>query len=217
MSYIGTLMTSIKKSNLSTSFTRLLLLGVFAATCNPAQAEIEWTGLYSGIIYSSSRDEFDPDEGVSNNETRGHLKVKLGKYLNDYISIEGQFGMTTNSDFDQGISTLGAFVRANQSFGKYTVYGLLGFSGIFAYDDGLENVNESGLSYGIGLEVFGSKDLSISLEYVSILDKSVNGGDPNFGSGDLSFDTLGIGFTYFFSNESSPFVKNRNKIRSIRY
>ena len=209
-------MTSTKISILNYRLMRYILFGVFVLSCNPAQAEFEWTGLYSGLLFSSSRDEFTSDEGVENNESRGHIKVKLGKYLNDYISVEGQFGMTTNSDEVQGISTLGAYVRANKSFGKYTIYGLLGFSGIYAYDDDFENVSESGGSYGVGLEVYGSKNLSLTFEYIALLDKSVSGGDQDFGNGDLKFDTIGMGLTYFFSAEKSVFIKNRNKIRSIR-
>ena len=217
MSYIGTLMTSTKIYIFNYPFMRIVLLGIFVLSCNSAQAEIEWTGWYSGLYYSSSRDEFEPDVGVSNNETRGHLKIKLGKYLNKYISLEGQLGGTTNSDVNSGISTHGAYFRVNQSFGKYTLYGLLGLGGIYSYDDELENISEFGGSYGIGLEIFGSKDLSVTFEYLTILDKSVNGDNPTFGSGDLKFDTIGIGFTYYFNDEKSAFIKNRNKIRSIRY
>lgn len=175
-----------------------------AAIYNSAAAEVSLTGMYSGFLVANSKENFEVDGGEDSEESRGHLKGKLGMYLNDYISVEGQLGFTNNSDND--LVTYGAYVRVDKDFGNYKIYGLLGASG--AESD--EDVSESSGSYGLGMEIFGSKDVAITFEYINMIEKSVEGGD-------LRLDSLGIGFTYYFSDETSAFVKNRNKIRSIRY
>jgi hypothetical protein len=218
MRQIGMLM-SRKKSSIYNFPNNLLLMLFFAfAGISPAQAEISLTGLYGGFFLSDSTDEFTPEGGGDRvSQNRGLAKIKLGKELSDILAVEGQFGLTSSSDDKKAISIFGAYLRAGKDFGKVKIYGLLGFGSIYAYEDGFENVSESGGSYGVGIEIFGSKDLAITIEYIDLIDKSVDGGDPAFGKGDLKFDITSIGFTYYFSEENSQFAKNRDKIRSIRY
>lgn len=175
-----------------------------------AHADIDFTGLYSGFQYSNSSDQFKSATAPDVTKDRGHLKVKLGKIVNDYLSFEGQLGITSDSSSSQGITTYGAYVNLNKVIDQYKFYGLLGLGGLHAYYKDIADVSESSFSYGVGLEIFGSKDLTVSFEYLSILDTSVNGGD-------LTFDALGIGFTYYFTEDTSYFNKNKNKVRSIRY
>ena len=118
--------------------------------------------------------------------------------------------LTTNTTTSQGIITYGGYGRVDKDFDGYKIYGLLGFGGIYAYQDDVDDVTESSFSYGAGIEIFGSKSVAITLEYLSVLDKSVDGGDT-------TFSTFGAGFTYYFIEDKSYFNKNRNKIRSIRY
>ncbi len=175
-----------------------------------ALAEIERTGIYAGAHYSDAGYELDPDSGDKVTESWGHVKAKLGKTLNDMFAIEGQLGLTNNTDQDQGVITYGAYLRIGRNFGQYLPYGLIGFSGVEIYGDDFDDQSESGGSYGVGLEIFGSKDLTVTIEYLNLIDKSVD-------DGDLTLETLGIGFTYYFTEDTSYFNKNRNKIRSIRY
>jgi len=199
--------TSSSTKLISYSFVLLIALTGLSL---PVAAEIDLTGLYAGVQFSSSKDQFVPDNGSKVNNNKGHMKAKLGKAINDLVSVEGQLGMTTNSGASQGIATYGAYLRVGKDFGQYKPYGLIGFSGIYAYQDNVDNVSETSGSYGAGLEIFGSKDLAITLEYIRMIDKSVDGGD-------LTFDTFGAGFTFYFTEDKSYFNKNRNKIRSIRY
>ncbi len=195
----------------SSLFTALLFTGVAGmAISKPAYAELDLTGLYTGLQYSDSQDKFEPDSGSEVKENRGHIKLKVGKKLNPYVAAEGQLGMTTNSTSSRGILTYGGYARLEKDYGQYKFYGLLGFGGVHAYEDNVDDVNESSFSYGAGLEIFGNKHMAITLEYVSLLDTSVNGGD-------LTFDTIGAGFTYYFIEDKSYFNRNRNKIQSIRY
>jgi opacity protein-like surface antigen len=192
------------------SFPLIVLPIVLLVTSFSAQAEIDLSGTYTGVQFADNTDRFVDSSGIATEYNHGHIKAKYGWILNDSLSFEGHLGITSNSDERAGILTYGAYIRPNIDFGKFKLYGLLGLGGTYNYDDKLKDHSESGGSYGVGVEIFGSKDLAITLEYVSILDKSVNGGD-------LTFDTLGIGFTYYFTEDKSYFNKNRNKIKSIRY
>jgi hypothetical protein len=203
-------MTTIKRLIKSKSCTFLFLCLTGFSISFPASAELDLTGLYSGFQYSESEQKFDPDSGSSVKDNRGHLKVKLGKILNDNFSIEGQLGLITDSDEKRGIATSGVYLRAGKDFGQYKLYGLLGYSGVHFYHDQFEDDSDSSGSYGVGLEIFGNKHIAVTLEYLRMLDKSLD-------DGDLTFDTMGIGFTYYFIDDTSYFNKNRNKIDSIRY
>jgi len=207
MSYIGMLMKTT--SNPHIKQTAILLLLAVAGLSTPAVAEIDLTGLYSGLQYSSS--EFKSVIGNSKESVEtGHIKAKLGKSINDILAVEGQFGLATNSNDKLGTLTYGAYLRAGKDFGQYKPYGLLGFSGYYSYADNEDSDSELGGSLGVGLEIFGSKDIALTFEYLRLMDKTIDGAD-------VTFDTIGIGFTYYFTDDTSYFNKNRNKIRSIRY
>jgi len=190
------------------SKTVLILCLTGASMSFPAYAEIDFSGMYAGLHYSDSAFESKQDSSV--NDNWGHIKGKLGKILNEDFSVEGQFGMTTNSDDEKGIATYGVYLRGGKDFGEYKPYGLLGLSGYHAYQDGFDSVSESSGSYGLGLEIFGSKNVAVTFEYIRMIDKEID-------NEDITFDTVGLGFTYYFVEDKSYFNKNRNKVRSIRY
>ncbi len=174
---------------------------------NLAFAEINLTGDYYGLQFASSTYNLKANTGNDVSQSWGQIKGKYGVALNEVVSIEGQLGLITRSNSDHGVVSYGGYLRADKDIDKYKFYALMGFGGMYLYDEVVDDQSESGLSYGVGVEIFGSKDLTLTLEYLSIVDKSVD-------NGDLSFDTIGLGFTYYFS-EASFFDKY--KIRSIRY
>jgi len=201
-------MTKNKYSALRQTLSLFVFI-ITLTTYNMASAEIDLTGMYTGLIFSNSSYDLKTNSGKTS-ESWGHIKGKLGTSLNEWIDVEGQLGLTTNTDTKQGVFSYGAYLRIGQDLGQYKPYGLVGFSGYHLHEDGYGSETESGFSYGAGIEIFGSKDLTVTFEYLRLIDKSVDGGD-------LTFDTLGIGFTYYFTEDTSYFNKNRNKIRSIRY
>jgi hypothetical protein len=190
-------------------FVKLFTLTLIFSVSFSANAEMDFSGTYTGLLFSNSKDKIKISSGHTTEYNRGHVRGKLGWIINDVISVEGQLGFTSNSDSKQGIITTGGYLRAGKDFGQYKLYGLLGLTNIYYYSDN-GNTSESGGSYGVGMEIFGSKDLAITLEYLSMVEKSINGGD-------FTFDALGLGFTYYFIEDKSYFNKNRNKIQSIRY
>ena len=187
-----------------------LLLGLLGLA-NPLSAEPRLTGTYLGGFYSNSDQNFESPGNPTFSRSRGHLKLKLGTALNEYIDVEGQLGATSDSGSDEGIVTYGGYLRFYKDFDgrKYRAYGIAGFSGTEDLND-ITDLSESGLSYGFGFEIFGSKDLSIGIELMRLYDTS-------FQTGELSSDLLGIGVTYYFMEEGSVFDRNRDKIDSIRY
>ena len=198
------------KLNLRQSIT-LGLVMISVSLMPSANAEIDMTGLYTGAMFSSSTHETVPKTGSKTSKGYGHIKVKVGKSLNDMISAEGQLGATSNTGGSKGVVTYGGYARIDKDIGKYKYYGLLGVGGLYSYDDGSPSITESSFSYGVGLEIFGSKDLTLTIEYLTILDTEIDGGS------DMTFDAVGLGFTYYFTEDTSYFNKNRNKVRSIRY
>ena len=191
----------------------IAFIALSIAVPNSAFAELELSGTYAGFLYSTSDYSLDADV-ASNDRTEnwGHLKVKYGRMLNDVYSVEGQLGIIDNTNADHGVATYGVYLRVGKDMGQYKPYAMLGYSGFYLYSDNVDTKNQSelGFSYGVGLEIFGSKDLTVTFEYLSVLNMSAD-------AGDLSFTTLGLGFTYYYSEDKSYFNKNSKKIRSIRY
>ena len=208
MSYTGILMIKIKKSALRQTLSSFIFCTALL-TQSQAFAEIDLTGMYAGVIFSNNGYDLKTNSGKVS-ESWGHVKAKVGTSLTELIDAEGQLGLTTNSDAGHGVVSYGAYLRIGKDMGQYKPYGLVGLSGFYLYEDGYDSESETGFSYGAGIEIFGSKDLTVTFEYLRLIDKSVDGGD-------LTFDTLGVGFTYYFTEDTSYFNKNRNKIRSIRY
>ncbi len=189
---------------------RLLMALPLLFTLHTAEAELELTGWYYGFMFSDSSEKLDLNGGGTRSVSKGHLKMKMGKSFNDYLSVEGQLGMTTNTGVKRGRFTYGLYLRPYMDFSSYRLYGLLGASGFYDYHDVREDVSESGFSWGLGIEVFGSKNAALSLEYLHMIDKSIS-------AGDYTYDSLGLGFSYYFMDDTSYFSRNRNRIKSIRY
>ncbi len=174
-------------------------------------AEPRLTGIYAGGYYSNSDQSLDVPGAATFNRSRGHLKLKMGMALNEYVDLEGQLGATSDAGSDEGIITYGAYARFYKDFEEraYRAYGLVGFSGTEDMNS-ITDLSDSGLSYGFGFEIFGSKNLSIGIEMIRLYDTSFKGGE-------LSSDVVGLGVTYYFMEEGSVFDRNRDKIDSIRY
>ena len=172
------------------------------------EQQFEYTGNYYGMQYSSSTSVLETASG-NISKGRGHFKGKLGHQLTDLLSVEGQAGFTTTSDFKDGLLTYGAYLKAEKKYSKYKLYGIAGLGGIYNYLDNEDSVSEAGFSYGIGFSLFATKTRSIDFEYVKVVDSDIEGDD-------FSFETFGIGYTYFFYEDKSSFNKNTRRINRIR-
>ncbi|MFT5504028.1 MAG: hypothetical protein ACI845_002452 [Gammaproteobacteria bacterium] len=186
------------------------LFFLFLIISNQALAErAKPTGIYYGLHYAHSLDQITAN-GSTEKTARGYMKLKVGKYLNDKISVEGHGGYVTSSTAEAGIFSIGAMARAEKRFEKYRIYGLLGASVLYAYNRDTTDANESSISWGAGIEIFGDPFTAITLEYISMINTELDDGS------DFTFDTLGIGFTYYFSSNQSRFNKSGSRVGLIR-
>jgi hypothetical protein len=183
---------------------------LFLIFTNQAFAErAKPTGTYFGVHYAHSLDQITSN-GNTEKVGRGYMKLKVGKYLNDKISMEGHGGYVTSSTAEAGIFSIGAMARVEKRFEQSRIYGLLGASLLCAYNKDTSDANESSISWGAGIEIFADPFSAITLEYISMINTELDNGS------DFTFDTLGIGFTYYFSSNKSRFNKNGSWVGLIR-
>ena len=150
---------------------------------------------YAGVNYffANYEDDYDieADSGVAG--------IKLGVDINDYIGIEMRVGVGVDDDT---IDVLGVDVKVevDHAYGLYVrpkfrqeqvqVYGLLGFTEI-EYEVSVFGLSieddETDFSFGAGLEYFFNDNVSVSVEYMQLLDKD-----------DYEVESYNIGFTYYY-------------------
>lgn len=185
-----------------------LMVVIGCAGTPVVHAELKQTGHYWGLMYSDlNLDVEDKEDSADSTESSGgNVKGKYGYMLSDIVSFEAHVGFTDTEELPE-MWTYGGYMRANWTLDGYQVYGLLGASGVRIDDF---DYSESGGSYGVGLEIFGSKTVAISIEYLTLYKES-------YEVSDITVETLGLGFTYYFVDDTSQFNKNRNRIKSIRY
>ena len=197
------------------NFISLALFTSVMFVCNPLRAELDLTGYYAGAQYTAADIEIvDPLNSANNsNNSWGFLHGKFGKTLSDWVSIEASFAVSspTNDNEDHDY-IVGAYVKAGKKTGGYRLYGLIGASALSFSEPGYQSDTYTSGSFGAGIEIFGTNDMALSLEYIRLIDN-----DKFVDGRDLSVDTLSLGFVYYFSSDTSRFNKNRDKIPSIRY
>ena len=163
-----------------------------------ALAVPERTGAYASLMYLGANEKVD-----SFDENRGSTAIRIGKVMNDSYSLEAHGSVVNSSDTDDGIFTVGGFARIEKAEEKYTYYGLLGVSTIRSYSTSLDDITETSLSYGFGIDVYGSPNLAITLEYVHMIDAELDSGQ------DLTYQSFGIGLSYRFVEDKNNFNKSR--------
>lgn len=172
----------------------LLLLSVL--TCRPVMADLILTGNYYSFQYSSLQ--------LDNNVSTGLLKFNLGTKIDETWSYEGQLGLGTESNSNDGYITYGAYLRANKNFNdEFIVYGLAGLGGISNY--GSNSTSDNSFSAGIGAEAIADKSFSLTVEVMQQVYTS-----------ELKAYSVGLGWTYYFYKDDSRFNKDKRRIKSIR-
>lgn len=169
------------------SITKTMLFSVALFTLSTANAE----NAYLGASYHlGTYDETDFPEANPNS-----IKIKAGNYIAENIAIEGHllFGADSDTITYFGVdvevelkNVLSVFAKGDIPVSESSnFYGLLGFSkgkleasalGITVSED------DSGLSYGLGLETEFGDDMYFSGEYVLYISESeYDYGGFNFG------------------------------------
>jgi len=156
---------------------------------------IKYDGFYLGGALSNLR----MNEVV---ELRGQaLTVLGGYYFNKYVGVEARYTRTlTDIDEDQGattvsvdkdLSNLGIYIKPmfNITTG-FSAYGLAGYG-----KAEVENLEESGIQWGIGAKYELANGIGLFFDYMSFYD------DDNFDTiqaQDIFFNSTSVGATYTF-------------------
>jgi opacity protein-like surface antigen len=109
------------------------------------------------------------------------IKIKGGKYVSDNVAVEGHFLMGVGSDTVIGVdieldTAISIFLKGDLPLSDTArVYGLLGYTKgeLTASVPGFSiSEDDSGLSFGFGVDVNLAPDLLIGGEYISYIDES---------------------------------------------
>ncbi|MCG6970318.1 MAG: outer membrane beta-barrel protein [Gammaproteobacteria bacterium] len=143
---------------------------------------------------------------------------KIGYDIASFFAIEGQIGGTIPEDYviinEQGqiagdydvrSEHAGIFLRGNWRLRNVTLYGLLGYGYYNLIEsekiDGQSDVTyfteESGLSYGIGVDLFGSRRTALSLNWMQLIKEET---EFDF---TLDVSSIYLGITYYFKPQKT--------------
>jgi hypothetical protein len=188
-------------------FSMLTLLVAFAITVpTPALAELELTGRYLGFQFGNLK----VNSGDGSEYSSGNIKGIFGGAITDYLALEGHLGVDTDSGSDAASFNYGLYLKLGKKFGHYKPYLLLGASGSYLYSDTYGDESRNGdPSWGVGVELFGTKDLAITFEYLNIVDKEIDGLD-------YTMELFSIGFTYYFTKSGDRADAGRYQFKSSR-
>jgi hypothetical protein len=191
-------------------FAILTLLVAFAITV-PTQvlAESNLTGRYLGFQFGNMKVNVEGGSGDDLETSTGNIKGVFGTAFTDYLALEGQLGVNTDSGSDLGAFNYGLYLKLGKKIGQYKPYLLLGASGYYLYSDTFDDEIFSDTSWGAGLELFGTKDLAITFEYLNLVDTEINGLH-------YKIETFGIGFTYYFTESGTRADAGRYQFKSSR-
>lgn len=131
--------------------------------------------------------------------THGYI-AKMGYDLGSYISLEGRVGMGDSDTDGSGLSMEAqrvgaAYVRFNLPFDKIKIYALAGAAqvtlkaGLAGASDTME---ETGTSYGGGIELYGNRTTALTAEYVRYIE------DGDFDGAEIDVNALSFGFVHHF-------------------
>ena len=172
----------------------VLILGFFYGPSALAGTDGDF---YTGIQYSTTKYE---DDDLPEFETGAGI-FRFGKFYEDYLAFEGRAGVGLEDDSKFIISTdvefevdslYGVYVIAQPDLNDWlSFYGIAGFSVVdvsLANADALglsTSADESGLSYGVGVDLGKSERIKINIEYMIYLSED-----------DFEFEAVSLGVRF---------------------
>lgn len=191
-------------------FAILALLVAIAITVpRSVFAQVDLTGRYLGFQFGNMKVNVKGGFGSDVETSTGNIKGVFGSAITDYLALEGQLGVNTESNTDAAAFNYGLYLKLGKKFGQYKPYLLLGGSGYYVYTSKYDDSSFSDVSYGAGLELYGTKDLAITLEYMNLIDKEIDGFD-------YKIETYSIGFTYYFTQSGTRADPGRYQFSNSR-
>ncbi|MET0072390.1 MAG: porin family protein [Candidatus Thiodiazotropha sp.] len=165
-----------------------------------AQAEeaVQGAGIegyrYLGAMVSSP--QYKEDDSNVDFRSAG-LLVRGGIELNELLAVEGHFGIFGEDVVDEGsfqIEYLASiYARGNIPLigQRIRLYGLAGLTHFSGDVPGFRNVDETGLGYGVGIELYGDERTALTLEWL----RHAVGDIHNV---DYTLESASLGFLYRF-------------------
>jgi len=163
------------------------------------------TMLLPGMTYAESSSNYIGaqiakfDSKYSSAEFDGGM-MSLGYDLNNYIALEAAAG--ASQSYEEPVTgntaqidyVASAFLRFNVRFNRVTLYALGGYSRVGSTaTSGSVSVTDtnSGVSYGFGIDFYGTRDLALSIRRVELFDEEKKSGKSQLGASM-------VGITYYF-------------------
>ena len=174
---------------LNTVAKTILILGILTT---PLSSFAKEARLYLGIDYGDFGYEVT-DTGYSPDNANGYI-LRLGYDLNNWLAVEGHYA--DPEDFEENGSVaitsgagFGAYGRLNLRFKQATLYGLAGATRIT-----FDGESATGLAYGAGLDIYGSRNTALTISYTRYFDDEAPSG------ADIVVDAFNFGITHYFGN-----------------
>lgn len=146
-------------------------------------------GLYLGLAYTHLSHDLDAKHKTTVTELDySALSLQVGYKFNLYIAVEGRYGMTFGDpdasdrqiEDDSEITVWGIYAKPMYPVApEFDIYALLGFAGTnatgsFHYNGMLRSfdVDETGLSWGVGGTYAITEEISVFADYLLFYDDS---------------------------------------------
>jgi hypothetical protein len=149
---------------------------------------------YIGVMASSplyQSDDFDTSfRGAG-------LLVRAGKEFRKFLAVEGQFGVfgedTVDSNSYQIDYLLSIYARGNLPLenGRIRLYALAGVTRFSGSVPGFSSVDDTGIGYGLGIELYGNERNAMTVEWLRFADGDVN-------KVDYTLESVNLGFVHRF-------------------
>jgi len=152
------------------SFKRTFLLILTVICC--LSSHLAFADYYAGTLFSYTSSEYTHSSLNSSSEGSPLLlQAQLGYYFNDYLALEGRYGVSAKRSDGISIDRLGSvLVKGNLPVSKrIAMYALAGFSSAKLEQQNIGSSSESGTSFGLGMHYAFDKRTAITLECLSSL------------------------------------------------
>jgi hypothetical protein len=145
---------------------------------------------YIGVMVSSP--QYKEDDSNTDFRSAG-LLVRGGMEVNKFLAVEGHFGLfgedTVNESSYQieylgSIYARGNFPLINNRIRLYALGGVTRFSGKVP---GFSSVDDTGIGYGLGMELYGDEQNALTLEWLRFAVGDIHNVDYTLESASLGF------------------------------
>jgi hypothetical protein len=145
---------------------------------------------YIGVMVSSPQYKEDDSDAEFRS---GGMLLRGGIEFNKILAVEGHFGLFGEENRDAGsyqIEYLGSiYARGNLPLigTRMRLYGLAGVTRISGDVPGFSDINDTGIGYGMGIELFGDGHNALTLEWLRFAVGEIHNVDYTLESAALGF------------------------------